>query len=167
MNDVTGAVARDLGEALDAAVPRLGGIGEAQAARPRAEGKWSAKQVLGHLVDSAVNNQHRFVRAQLGGALTFPGYEQDGWVRVQGYEERPWTELVLLWSALNRHLAHVIARIDPAALETPCTIGGGAPVTLRFIAEDYVRHLRHHLAQILEPQEAAGKAHAPYAGTRP
>jgi hypothetical protein len=157
------AVARDLAAVVEAELPRLAAIGEGRAAEPIAAGKWSPKQVIGHLVDSAVNNQHRFVRAQLAPSLTFPGYEQDGWVATQGYQERSWADLLALWAALNRHLAHVIARIEPRTLETPCTIGKGEPVTLRFIAEDYVRHLRHHLEQVLAPRSAAGKTHAPYA----
>lgn len=160
---VTGQVARALADTVEAELPKLAAIGEERAGEPIAAGKWSRKQVLGHLVDSAVNNQHRFVRAQLAPSLTFPGYEQDGWVASQGYQERSWADLVALWSSLNRHLAHVIARIEPQSLEVPCTIGAGAPVTLRFIVEDYLRHLRHHLAQVLTPEEAAGKTHRPYA----
>jgi len=141
-------VARDLARTLDSESPRLAAIAEEGAGEPRAAGKWSRKQVLGHLIDSAVNNHQRFVRAQLGPALAFPGYEQERWVERQGYQQRPWAELVALWSALNRHLVHVVDRIDPESLDRPCTIGADAPITLRALAQDYVRHLRHHLAQI-------------------
>jgi len=162
-HDVAQRVAQDLVAEVDRSLRALSAIAEDAAGRPRAPGKWSPKQVLGHLIDSAVNNQHRFVRAQLAAPLVFPGYEQEGWVAVQGYQDRPWADLTALWAALNRHLAHVIARIDPRSLEADCTIGSGGPVTLRFVAEDYVRHLRHHLAQILDPAAAAGRTHDPYA----
>jgi hypothetical protein len=157
------SVASDLAGTIEAELPRLAAIGEESAGEPISAGKWSRKQVLGHLIDSATNNLQRFVRAQLGPALTFPGYEQEAWVATQGYQQRPWADLIGLWSALNRHLVHVVERIDPSSLDTPCTIGTGSAVTLRFVAEDYVRHLRHHLEQILRPAEAAGKAHPPYA----
>lgn len=159
----TARVARDLAATVDAELPRLGAVGEDLAGQPIAAGKWSRKQVIGHLIDSAFNNEQRFVRAQLGPSLTFPGYAQEEWVSAQAYQQRSWTELLTLWTALNRHVAHVVAHIDPKALETPCTIGAGAPVTLRFIAEDYVRHLRHHLAQVLTPDATAGKTRPPYA----
>src|SRR5262245_33989894 len=67
---------------IDEALPRLRAISEHDAGRPPAPGKWSPKQVVGHLIDSATNNHHRFVRAQEG-PLTFPPYEQDHWVGCQ------------------------------------------------------------------------------------
>ena len=163
LNDVTSRISRDVITTVESSLPKLRALDEAQASAPRAAGKWSPKQVIGHLVDSAFNNQQRFVRAQLGPSLTFPGYTQDAWVAAQHYQERPWADIVTLWAEVNRHLAHVIAHIERHALVTPCTIGQGAPVTLRFVAEDYVRHLHHHLAQVLAPEAAEGKTHLPYA----
>ena len=88
------------------------------------------------------------MRAQAGEALAFPGYEQDAWVRSQDYQDLAWVELVDLWALYNRHMAYLIRRIPTTALETPCRIGGGDSVTLGFLLEDYVVHLRHHLQQI-------------------
>ena len=103
--------------------------------------------MIGHLIDSAANNHQRFVRAQEGDSYTGPGYSQDEWVAVQGYQDAPWDDLIVLWAAYNRHLARVIERIPDARRSTACTIGPDAPKTLGFVASDYVRHLRHHLAQ--------------------
>jgi len=146
---VTSRIARDLLATIDSELPNLVAIDEEQASTPRAAGKWSRKQVMGHLVDSAFNNHQRFVRAQLSSSLSFPGYTQDSWVTAQGYQDRSWADILRLWVEVNRHLAHVIGRISRHALVTPCSIGEGAPVTLRFVLEDYVRHLHHHLAQVL------------------
>jgi len=145
-------VAIDIVGILEAAVPRLSALGDSGALAIRPGGSWSAKEILGHLIDSATNNHQRFVRAQLERELVFPSYEQDRWVAVQGHAERPFAELVSLWDALNRHVAHVVARIPAEKVETPCRIGDGPAVTLEFVARDYVRHLRHHLEQILDPQ---------------
>jgi len=67
---------------------------------------------------------------------------------VQAPQEADWTLLVALWTAYNRYLAHVIAHLPAAKLETVCRIGSGEPVTLGFLATDYITHLAHHLNQI-------------------
>ena len=119
-------------------------------ARRPGPGTWSPKEVVGHLIDSAANNHQRFVRAQQTDALTMPGYEQDHWVTAQGYQDADWPHLVTLWTHLNLHLADVMARIPPAKYAVPCVIGDDTPVTLEFVVIDYLRHLRHHMAQIRE-----------------
>ena len=117
------AIGAALVETVEAAVPMLRSMSEARAEQPRAPGKWSPKQVIGHLIDSASNNHQRFVRAQEGPSFAGPGYEQDHWVAVQGYQESSWDEIVALWRAYNRHLAQVIERIPEAKRGTTCTIG--------------------------------------------
>jgi len=116
--------------------------------RPVLDGGWSRRQVLGHLIDSASNNHQRFVRAALADSLDFPAYDQDGWAGVQAADEADWLLLIELWASYNRYLAHVIARLPRAKLEVPVRVGQDQPVTLQFLAEDYLRHLVHHLGQI-------------------
>src|SRR4051812_26490037 len=77
-------------------------------ARVGSPNKWSAKQMIGHLIDSAANNHQRFVRAQFMNDLVFPGYDQDAWVEVQKYNDEAWSNLVNLWASYNLHLAHLI-----------------------------------------------------------
>jgi hypothetical protein len=115
---------------------------------PVLRGGWSRKQVLGHLIDSASNNHQRFVRASLQSSLEFPGYDQDGCVRVAAPQDAPWPLLIALWANYNRYLAHVISKLAPRKLGTACRIGDNEPVTLQFLVEDYLRHLLHHLRQI-------------------
>jgi hypothetical protein len=141
-------VASELLSVVEAAAESLRRIGEPEVSLRSAPGQWSKKEILGHLVDSAVNNHHRFVRAQQVEELTFPAYEQEHWVDSQGYAERPWLELVDLWRLYNRHLAHVISRIPEEQLAVMCVIGPDKPVSLGYVIEDYVVHLRHHLQQL-------------------
>ena len=127
---------------------RLRKMSADESSRPVLQGGWSRKQVLGHLIDSASNNHQRFVRACLAPSLDFPAYDQDGNIRVEAPEDADWTLLITLWAAYNRYLAHLIARLPADRLETLCRIGSDDPVTLGFVATDYVRHMVHHLKQI-------------------
>jgi DinB superfamily len=150
MTPMVQSVADELVLIVDAAGIELRTISEAAAAVKRAPNAWSIKEIVGHLIDSAANNHQRFVRAQLVDELSLPGYEQDAWVSVQDHQGRPWLELVELWALCNRHLSHIVRRIPDRALSVPCRIGSGDPVTLEFLVNDYVRHMKHHLVQIRE-----------------
>ena len=141
-------IGTELREAVDRAAPLLLALDDETSLRPRAPGKWSPRQIVGHLIDSACNNHGRFVRAHFQDDLVFPGYEQDRWVAVQRYDDVPWTELIALWAAYNRHIAHVIGYIPEDRRDVRCQLGSNAPVTLGFVAQDYVSHLRHHLEQV-------------------
>ena len=143
------------------ALPALVAISDAAASMPRAPGKWSRKEIVGHLIDSASNNHERFVRAQFTDDLICPTYDQDEWVRVQRYRDAPWSELVALWSQFNLQLARVIEatpqeirarprerhNLDRVAFISPPE---GEPATIEYFMRDYVVHLEHHLAQILD-----------------
>jgi DinB superfamily len=142
------ALSEQLLRVVEAAEANLAKISDLEAAKPALPGGWSRKQLLGHLIDSASNNHQRFVRAALQPSLDFPPYDQNGNVLLQAPEAADWKLLVSLWSAYNRYLAHIIARLPTAKLQTVCRIGPGEPVTLDFLASDYLTHLLHHLNQI-------------------
>jgi hypothetical protein len=142
------AVASKLLHVINAARPRLLSMPEARAADKPYPDIWSIKEILGHLIDSASTNHQRIVRMQQEADIGTFSYEQLHWVASQKYQTEPWEDLVRLWHAYNSHLAHIIANIDPAALQNTCDIDYGSPVTLRFVAEDYVKHMEHHLDQI-------------------
>jgi hypothetical protein len=133
---------------IEKAEPKLRSVSASESGKPLLSGGWSRKQVIAHLIDSASNNHQRFVRAVQQESLDFPGYDQDGNMRVQVPQEADWPLLVSLWAAYNRYLAHVIAHLPASKLETPCRIGSDKPVTLDFLARDYLTHLLHHLGQI-------------------
>ncbi len=123
-------------------------MSDAQASEPVLKGGWSSKQVLGHLIDSASNNHHRFVRTAIQGGLEFPGYDQAACVRVENFQHAPWDMLIEVWSALNRLLSHILAHLPSEAAAFKCRVGAGEPLRLDELARDYIKHMLHHLAQL-------------------
>ena len=140
--------AAELRGVLQTAPALLKKIAEHDASLPLRPGAWSRKEILGHLIDSAANNHHRFIRAQSEQPFSMPGYDQDRWVAAGAYRDQAWDDLIGLWTLYNTHLVHVMAAIPSEASRNLCSIGGSPAVTLEFIAVDYVGHLLHHLRQI-------------------
>ena len=143
------AIAADLHAAVTEGLMLFAGIDEALSReRPKPDG-WCAREVVGHLIDSACNNHRRWVIGQTPGLSKFDGYEQNLWVSRQQYAEEPWADVVALWAAYNRHLRHVIARtpVENTLLSAMSPDGDG-PVTIGFLMQDYVGHIRHHLEQV-------------------
>ena len=142
------AIAADLHAAIAAGLDLFNRVDETRTAERPAEGAWSAREILGHLIDSACNNHRRFVLGQDPSTFAFDGYVQDTWVARQHYARVPFRDIVALWAAYNRHLAHVIAVAPADALAIKGRGPEGKEVTLGFLMEDYVTHLRHHLDQL-------------------
>ena len=106
----------------------LAGFSEAESEQRPSPERWTKKEILGHLIDSASNNHQRFVRGQLNSGQDFPGYEQEQWVRIQGYQAARWSDLIDLWRAYNTHLLHVIGCMTEESRRATCRVGGGAEV---------------------------------------
>jgi hypothetical protein len=138
-----------LAETIARELPSLRTVTEERASMARAPGKWSAKEELGHLIDSAANNHIRFVRGAIEAEFRGPGYSQNDWVRLHGYSNMQWETIINLWFQYNTLLAGLVDRIPEDRLETLCFIGTSPAVTLRFVIEDYILHMQHHIDQLL------------------
>jgi hypothetical protein len=110
--------------------------------------KWSKKQIMGHLVDSAQNNVRRFIVAQYEEVPTIV-YNQDKWVAISDYENYPAKDLVTLWMLLNRHMARILSNTSEEAAQRKSDTCGPETYTIEWLAADYCHHLLHHLHQIL------------------
>lgn len=141
-------IAADLHSAIRSGLDLFRNADEARTTEPARDGGWCAREILGHLVDSACNNHRRFVIGQDAPPVVFQGYNQDDWVGRQEYAQVPFHDLVELWGTYNRHLAHLIAVTPESAFANSGTGPDGDTVTLGFLMHDYVRHLRHHLGQL-------------------
>jgi DinB superfamily len=127
---------------------RLAGLAKEKVEREPDASRWSPKEELGHLLDSAVNNHQRIVRAQMEDKLALPGYEQNRWVAIHRYQERDWQELISLWHAMNRQLLAAAESVPDPAWSHMLRVGSSEPMALEFVFDDYVAHMVHHLKHI-------------------
>src|SRR5262245_12686359 len=127
----------------------LSGFSEAESEQRPAPERWTKKEVVGHLIDSASNNHQRFVRGQLASGQEFPRYEQEEWVRVQGYQGARWADLIDLWRVYNIHLLHVPSCMSEEGRRATCQGRGGGELTTAGLFVGYVDHLEHHLRKML------------------
>ncbi|NNV55759.1 DinB family protein [Limnovirga soli] len=138
-----------LEEILNNVPQKLAGISDELATVKPLPQKWSKKEILGHLIDSAANNHQRFVRMQSSDFIQFPTYQQENWVSVQQWQSRSWTDIINLWLLYNQHILHIFKYIPAHSLQNTVQLGEGI-YTLAFISDDYVSHLQHHLQQIID-----------------
>jgi len=108
--------------------------------------KWSKKEILGHLIDSAQNNIRRFIVAQYEDKPKIV-YNQDKWVSLTGYQQYNLPDLIQLWWLLNKHICHILKNVPPDMAE--CESQTEELHTIKWLAEDYIKHLEHHVHQIL------------------
>jgi len=132
---------KELRDALDEVPADLANV-------PWRTGGWTRKEIVGHLLDSAANNRQRFVRAAIEGSYAGPSYAQDAWVAAHGYAHLSWKTLVAWWNVEHDILLAVVERIPEERMNALCKVGEDAPVTLRYLIEDYTRHQFHHFEQI-------------------
>jgi len=109
--------------------------------------KWSKKEILGHLVDSAQANIRRFVVAQYE-SQPYIVYNQDKWVTASGYQQWPVEDIIRLWFLLNKQICEILKNMSPDAAQRICLTE--SPHKLEWLAADYIRHLQHHLHVILD-----------------
>lgn len=107
--------------------------------------KWSKKEILGHLCDSCFNNLQRIIRVQYEDK-PFIIYNQDEWVKNQGYQSRSTKEVIDLWVNLHQQFIHALKHFPKNHLES--LLDWGNEVTAQFVITDYLDHQNHHLEQV-------------------
>lgn len=131
---------------------KLNQLGEEDFTHKPSPAKWSGKEYLGHLIDSAQNNIQRFVVGQYQNK-PFIVYEQEHWVAAADYQNYPLKDLIDLWILINKHLVIILKNIP----EGDCNREVQTPNlhSIKWLAADYNKHLLHHLHQVLHLQPVA------------
>lgn len=126
-----------------------------------APGKWSKREIMGHLCDSALHNWQRFTHAlTMDEPLEITPYPQADLVKLNNYQNLPTGQIVSLWASLNTQIVAVIKNLPEAKLTHPVELPEGALSystddfgTLKWLIEDYLVHLEHHLQQIFSGEK--------------
>jgi len=110
--------------------------------------KWSRKEIIGHLIDSAANNHQRFVRGQFENVPKIV-YDQDKWNEYSFHQKMDSHQLIAFWTIYNKQLAALLRHIPNKNWKRECETNEGNKYTLEFLCMDYIEHLEHHLRQIV------------------
>jgi len=142
---------QELQEIIDLFSQKISAIPEAEFSAKHTPNKWSKKEVLGHLTDSAQNNLRRFICGQYDTTPPKIVYEQDFWVKANDYQAKRSSHVILLWRLVNEQICSVLRTMPAANYSQSCDTGKQEEQlhSLQWMAEDYVKHMKHHLNQII------------------
>ncbi len=111
--------------------------------------KWSKKEILGHLIDSAIHNLVRFTEINyVEKPYHHRPYSQIDLVNLNQYQTMDTSELIQLWLSLNKQIIRVFKNIDDKALDFQIILSDQSVIDLKFLMTDYVEHLEYHINQI-------------------
>lgn len=154
------SLSEQLQKIIEESIDPLGKISESKWSHKKSETSWSKKQILGHMIDSCYNNHGRFLRAEANNSLIFDAYDQDKWVELNNYEERDADEIIDTFILAHLHLVNLIENISESVLNRKTAehnfhersmrkVNKGDELSLSFMIEDYIFHLKHHMKQVL------------------
>ena len=144
--------ATDLLDAINEYLPKLKALNEETSSMKPLPTKWSKKELIGHLIDSAQNNIRRFIVAQYEHKPIIT-YRQDDWVNINNYQSYLLEDLVQLWYLQNKQICSILNNSSEEILQKTCH--AEALHTIEWMAKDYIKHMKHHLHQVLNLPQIA------------
>ena len=145
-------IAATLETLINEYLPKLNSLTEDEFAYKPSPAKWSKKELIGHLIDSAQSNLRRFVVAQYEESPAI-NYNQDKWVTINNYQHEDVKDIIKLWYLLNRQIAFVLKNTSAEMSQRICITS--ASYTIEWLAQDYIKHLTHHIHQVLNLEPIA------------
>jgi hypothetical protein len=146
------AIATELEEVINKHITELRTIPEAEMSFKPSPAKWSKREILGHLIDSAQSNIRRFIVGQYEEVPKI-GYKQDQWVAITNYQHYPLADIVELWYLLNKHIIAILR--NTSAENAQRKVQTEKLNTIEWLAKDYIHHLLHHLHQVMSLESVA------------
>lgn len=144
-------VAEELNQIIDDFVLKINKIPDEEFSAKPLPHKWSKKEVLGHLIDSALNNHRRFVCGQYEPTPPKIRYDQDFWAKANDYQNSKKEDVILLWKLINKKIGDTLSVMPEQNYSRTCNTGEETEQlhSIEWLAIDYVKHLKHHLNQII------------------
>jgi hypothetical protein len=137
----------ELRSIVESYTAKIGSISSSEFSDKPLSNKWSKKEVLGHLIDSAQNNLRRFICGQYEVTPSRIVYDQNLWVIANAYQNAAKEDVIALWRLMNLRICDVLKNMPSENYQK--LSDNGSLNTLEWLATDYVRHLKHHLNQII------------------
>lgn len=138
--------AMELEKIIEGYLPGLNSLSEEHALHKPSATKWSKKELVGHLIDSAENNIRRLIVSQYEENTTIM-YKQDDWVAINNYQQQHLEDLVQLWYLLNKQMSNILKNMPAETAQRTCLSPDAH--TIEWLANDYINHLKHHMHQLL------------------
>jgi hypothetical protein len=145
-------IASELQSVIDQYLPGLQSVDAAKMLVKPSPSKWSKQEILGHTIDSAQNNIRRFIVGQYDQEPHIV-YNQDKWVTLVNYQAYDLPDLINLWYLLNKHIVAILQNMPGENAERKCRTE--SLQTIEWLAKDYIKHLRHHMHQVLDLEPVA------------
>jgi hypothetical protein len=144
------AVIKELTEVVELFSRKFSQISEQDFSAKPNPAKWSRKEVVGHLIDSAQNNLRRFIVGQYDDQPNIV-YQQEFWVQANNYQQGKKEDVIQLWRLINLQIAAILSSMPKENYSRICNTGKGTPElhSIEWLAVDYVKHMKHHINQVI------------------
>ena len=144
-------VIQELNAIVEEFTAKFSQFSETELAEKPFPNKWSKKEVIGHLIDSAQNNLRRFIVGQYEKTPPKIVYQQDFWVAANNYQHMTGEDVINLWQLVNSQIANVLTTMPKEFYSRLCDTSheGEQHRSLEWLAQDYVKHMKHHLNQVI------------------
>jgi hypothetical protein len=143
--DILATLATQIGGTL----AELRKVSEADSLKRYAPGKWSIREVLGHMIDTERVFAYRALRFARGDRKNLLSFEQDEYVATAQFDRRPWSGLLEEFEAVRRSNLLMFRALGDEAWARQ-GVANGNPMSVRAAAYVIAGHELHHLRILRE-----------------